>query len=109
MTNYDFIDEYVTTLNHGTKAVHGHMFYVNNTLTLYSTDICTYSNGIAHVNMSKISATTSKIQTYVIGALNRHGIPYVEEYNGINGYYWNYGYMGAPVWSKRELKERGIF
>lgn len=107
MTNYDFIEQYV--MDATKKAVHDHMFTANGELVHYSTTICTISGNIAKVNISKISRTTSKLQSYLIRLLRSHGYT-IEEYDGgINGYFWNYGYMGAPNWTAKELKQRGIF
>ena len=108
MTNYDFIDEFITDPTR--KAVNGHMYCVDGELVLYSTPICVRRlDGGFTVNSSKISATTSKIQSYILRALERHGCEYDTVKAGINGYYWNCGYQGAPNWTVRELKERGIF
>lgn len=109
MTNYDFIDEFIA--NPQGRGVHGHMYYIDGALVHYSTPLawCKLTGDTMTVNVSKISRTTSKIQSYLLRALKSHGYNVEEVKTGMAGYYWNMGYMGARNWSIKELKERGIF
>lgn len=109
MTNYDFLEQYVT--KHNGKHVNRQNYYIDGTLTTYSTDICFLDavKLVAKVNNRKYSTTTSKLVSQLVNILTRHGYK-IEYFNGESCTYWNYGYCSDDnKWTTKELKQRGIF
>ena len=103
MRNEDFIDKYIETPDF--KGACNHLIACNNELVNYSTTICKIDpvKHTADFNARKYSRTTGKIQSMLKRALINHGYK-VNEYNGNDAYIWNYGYMGAPIYKKSDIK-----
>ena len=103
MTNKDIINEFVTG-NRECNAIN-HIGYNDSILFNYSTIICKVdrANKTAQVNIRKYSATTSKIQSMLLAALQGAGYG-VEKYEGGDAYIWNYGYPGAPKLKKSDFR-----
>lgn len=85
-------------------AVTNHVGYRGNCLISYSTVICEIDrvNKTARVNVRKYSATTSRLQSRLLAALQSAGYA-IEEYEGSAAYMWNAGYMGAPKLSLSDV------
>lgn len=67
--------------NHTPLSSHdGNLKATPNTLINYSTSIAYYEKGIYHINISKYSTTTSKIQTLIKRYLQEHNIENYTEY-----------------------------
>lgn len=110
MTNYDFMRNYVTN-NESPLAVNCYCHLLQDGIYLYnySTLICTVNRNDkkARLNTKKYSRTTSKIQSTLRRILENNDYE-IEEYEGENARYWNFGYMGAENWTMNDLKQRGI-
>lgn len=67
--------------NHTRLSSHnGNLKTTPDTLINYSTIIAYYEDGIYHINISKYSITTSKIQTLIKRYLQNHNIENYTEY-----------------------------